>query len=132
MQVKEGAFQRKSHVFQKPDTFCDMEKGVCYNHTMKKNQRPYLKQKIDLYFDENFPAEIISDLKSDKSLKSRCRIYSVYDFGNQNKDDLFQFEFCERKGFTLVTLDTDFMNDIKYPFGGNSSGGVGNAAKIGR
>ncbi len=84
---------------------------------MKKAQQPYLKQKIYLYFDENFPAGIIGELKEDNYWKRRCRIYSVYDFGNQNKDDLFQFEFCKRKGYTLVTLDTDFMNDTKYPFG---------------
>ncbi len=85
---------------------------------MKKTQRSYLKQKIDLYFDENFPAAIIDELKEDKYWTRRCRIYSVYDFGNQNKDDLFQFDFCKRKGYTLVTLDTDFMNDTHYPFGG--------------
>lgn len=42
---------------------------------------------------------------------------SVYDFGNQTKDDPFQFGFCKSNGYTLVTLDPDFMNDTKYPFG---------------
>jgi len=84
---------------------------------MKKAQRPYLKQKIDLYFDENFPAEIIGELKKDNYWKRRCRVYSMYDFGNQTKDYPFQFDFCKSKGYTLVTLDPDFMNDTKYPFG---------------
>ena len=84
---------------------------------MKKAQRPYLRHKIDLYFDENFPAGIIDELKKDTYWKRRCRVYSVYDFGNQNKDDAFQFDFCKSRGFTLVTLDPDFMNDTQYPFG---------------
>jgi predicted nuclease of predicted toxin-antitoxin system len=41
----------------------------------------------------------------------------VYDFGNQNKDDPFQFDFCKSSGFAFVTLDTDLMNDSRYPFG---------------
>ncbi|SRR5260370_3136017 len=85
---------------------------------MKKAKPLYLKHKINLYFDENFPVEIIEELKKDNSWKRRCRIYSVYDFGNQNKDDPFQFKFCKKRGFALVTLDTDFMNDTNYPFGG--------------
>lgn len=84
---------------------------------MKRTKQPYLKQKIDLYFDENFPADIIAELKKDNYWKRRCRVYSVYDFGNQNKDDPFQFDFCKSNGYTLVTLDPDFMNDTKYPFG---------------
>ncbi len=85
---------------------------------MKKSRRVYLSQKIDLYFDENFPREVIDDLKRDKGWKSKCRFYSVYDFGNENKDDDFQFGFCKKKGFTLVTLDDDFLNDTVYPFNG--------------
>lgn len=83
-----------------------------------KARRPYLNQKIDLYFDENFPREVIADLKRDKGWKRKCRFYSVYDFGNENKDDSFQFGFCKGKGFTLVTLDDDFFNDTLYPFNG--------------
>jgi predicted nuclease of predicted toxin-antitoxin system len=83
-----------------------------------KARRPYLNQKIDLYFDENFPREVIADLKRDKGWKRKCRFYSVYDFGNENKDDTFQFGFCKGKGFTLVTLDDDFFNDTLYPFNG--------------
>ena len=85
---------------------------------MKRSRRPYFSQKIDLYFDENFPREVIDDLKRDKGWKSKCRFYSVYDFGNENKDDVFQFGFCKQKGFTLVTLDDDFFNDTVYPFNG--------------
>ncbi len=88
---------------------------------MKRNvnqaKRPYLKQKLNLYFDENFPKEIVESLKSDKGWKRKCRVYSVYDFGNENRDDAFQFAFCKDKGYTLVTLDDDFWNDTTYPFG---------------
>ena len=83
-----------------------------------KARRPYFNQKIDLYFDENFPQEIITDLKRDKGWKSKCRFYSVYDFCNESKDDAFQFGFCKAKRFTLDTLDDDFFNDTVYPFNG--------------
>ncbi len=75
-----------------------------------KARRPYLRQKIDLYFDENFPREVIDELKRAKHWTRKCRFYSVYDFGNGNKDDAFQFGFCKKKRFTLVTLDDDFFN----------------------
>jgi predicted nuclease of predicted toxin-antitoxin system len=77
--------------------------------------RPYLKQKLKLYFDENFPREIIESLKQVKAWKRKCKIHSVYDFGNQNKDDRFQYAFCKSKGYVLVTLDEDFWNDTLYP-----------------
>ena len=83
-----------------------------------KARRPYLSQKIDLYFDENFPREVIDELKRNKGWKSKCRFYSVYDLGNENKDDAFQFGYSKKKGFTLVTLDDDFFNDTVYPFNG--------------
>ena len=83
-----------------------------------KARRPYLRQKIDLYFDENFPREVIDELKCAKRWTRKCRFYSVYDFGNGNKDDTFQFGFCKEKGFTLITLDDDFFNDTVYPFNG--------------
>ena len=40
---------------------------------------------------------------------------SAYDFNNQSKDDDFQYSFCKEKGFVLVTLDYDFMDDKKFP-----------------
>ena len=83
-----------------------------------KTKRPYLNQKIDLYFDENFPKEVVEELKSDKGWKDRCRVHSVYDFNNEKRDDTFQFGFCKSKGFTLVTLDDDFLDDKAYPYNG--------------
>src|SRR6266581_4879032 len=79
---------------------------------------PYLKHKLDLYFDENFPREIVTSFQRVKSWRRRCRIHSVHDYGNENKDDAFQYAFCKSKGYTLVTLDEDFWNDTKYPFDG--------------
>jgi len=76
----------------------------------------YTKQKISLYFDENFPIEVVKELRDSKYWKKRCRVYSVFDFGNEKKDDNFQFNFCRKKGFTLVTIDKRFMDDKKYPF----------------
>lgn len=85
---------------------------------MKRPRRPYLNHKINLYFDENFPRVVIDELKCSTRWRSKCRFFSVYDFGNENKDDTFQFGFCKQKGYTLVTLDDDFFNDTLYPFNG--------------
>lgn len=74
-----------------------------------------MKQKVELYFDENFPAEVIESIKTERKWTKRFRILSARDFGNSGRDDRFHFNFCRRKGFTLVTLDDDFMNDRKYP-----------------
>jgi hypothetical protein len=49
---------------------------------LEKSRRPYFSQKINLYFDENFPPDVIDELKCSKRWKSKCRFYSVYDFCN--------------------------------------------------
>jgi predicted nuclease of predicted toxin-antitoxin system len=82
---------------------------------LPRNKRPYLRQKPILYFDQNFPRPIIQALRADKRFRKIYKICSVYDLGNEHKDDKFQYDFCKRKGFVLVTLDHDFMDDKKYP-----------------
>lgn len=82
----------------------------------KRRRRPFLKQKLPLYFDANFPRRLIDDIKEDRAWKKRCSIHSAAQEGNQRRDDKFQLEFCKAKGYVLVTLDADFMNDSKYPF----------------
>lgn len=83
---------------------------------MKRKRPPYLKQKFRLYFDENFPQDIVSVLKTDNNWQKKCKIYSAYDQGFVNKDDKFHFEYCRKKDLVLVTLDRNFMDDNKYPF----------------
>lgn len=96
---------------------------------------PYFGQKPILYFDENFPKKIIDTLKAERNIKNYFKIYSVYDFSNQNQDDKFQYAFAKKKGFILVSLDRDFINDSKFPIqnmpgiiivieGKNSSSGI--------
>ena len=82
---------------------------------MAHRKRYYFRQKPILYFDENFPHTVISDLKEHRKITSCFKIFSVYDFRHQNKDDHFQYEFAKKKGYVLVTLDKDFMNDRKFP-----------------
>ncbi|MFH0813827.1 MAG: DUF5615 family PIN-like protein [Pseudomonadota bacterium] len=83
---------------------------------MKKKGHVFLKQKLKLYFDSNFPKDIVKWLKTDNYWKKKCKIFSAYDDKNQNKDDNFHFNYCKKKRLTLVTLDDDFMDDRKYPF----------------
>lgn len=82
---------------------------------MKKETTQYLKQKFILYFDENFPIEIIEVLRSNNYWRKKCKIYTAFDEGNTNKDDKFHFEYCRKKNMTLVTLDKHFMDDRQYP-----------------
>jgi hypothetical protein len=84
----------------------------------RRRRRPFLKQKLPLYFDANFPRKLIQDIRQDRAWKKRCSIHSASEEGNQHRDDGFQLEFCKAKGYVLVTLDADFMNDSKYPFSG--------------
>lgn len=88
------------------------------SYFMEAKKRYFSKQKIKLYFDENFPEEMAQRLKADKKWKKKLRVYSAKDFGNETKDDQFQFQFCRSKDFTLVTLDDDFMDDKTFPFMG--------------
>jgi len=81
-----------------------------------KSRRSFLKQKLALYFDENFPEEVVNTLRNVRQWKKKCKIHSVYENGNNRKDDNFIFGFCSKRGYTLVTLDQGFMNDSRYPF----------------
>jgi hypothetical protein len=82
---------------------------------MERNKRLFVRQKPRLYFDENFPLPVVNSLKANRKVCNYFRLYSVYDFHHQNKDDRFQYEFAKKKKFTLVTLDKDFMNDRRFP-----------------
>jgi len=82
---------------------------------VKKRKSVYTKQKLLLYFDADFPFEIVDNFRGNKYWKKRCKIYSVYDFKNSKKDDKFQSDFCKKKKFILVTLDKDFMDDKRHP-----------------
>jgi len=75
----------------------------------------FFKQKIILYFDENFPMEIIKIFKENKQLRKKYKTISVFDKNNQRKDDNFQLNYCKRHKYILVTIDKDFWDDILYP-----------------
>ncbi len=82
---------------------------------MSKKKNPYLKQKLKLYFDENFPKEIIDVLKEHTYWKKKCKVCSAYEAGLISKDDEVHYEYCKKSKLTLVTLDKHFMDDSKYP-----------------
>ncbi len=81
-----------------------------------RRKLPFPKQKIHLYFDANFPKGIVDELRSSSSWKRKCKIRSVFDDGFEEKDDEYIYNYCRKKGYTLVTLDKDFMDDIRFPF----------------
>src|SRR5262249_27318453 len=82
---------------------------------MPRHKATYFRQKPVLYFDENFPKNVVDALKTNRRITRYFKIYSVYDFLHQNKDDDFQYSFAKKKRFVLVTLDKEFLNDKKYP-----------------
>ena len=75
----------------------------------------YTKQKLVLYFDESVPRGIAHTLTSDKSFSKRFAIKLAEDI-NRGKSDSDHFQYCRDRGYVLVTLDADFMDDRKYPF----------------
>lgn len=82
------------------------------------SKQPFLKQKLELYFDANFPLEVIDVFRNERRWKKKTNLNSAYDDGNEKKDDTFLFNLCRKRGFVLVTLDRDFMDDQRYPFSG--------------
>lgn len=82
---------------------------------ISKRVRPFLKHKLRLYFDENFPMRILLELKNERKWRSKCHIISALDRGNRGRDDGFHYNFCKLNKLTLVTLDADFMDDNRYP-----------------
>jgi predicted nuclease of predicted toxin-antitoxin system len=83
---------------------------------MPRKRSIYLKQKLRLYFDVNFPKNVVEALKTEQRWGRKCKIYSANDLGFENKDDKFLLEYCRKRNFVLVTLDKDFMDDRQFPF----------------
>jgi predicted nuclease of predicted toxin-antitoxin system len=75
----------------------------------------FIKHKPRLYFDENFPVEAIDHFRS-PYWKKRLWITSAGEQGHQGQSDRFHYSYCQRHGYTLVTLDDDFNDDRLYPF----------------
>jgi hypothetical protein len=59
-----------------------------------RRKRAYLRQKPTLYFDENFPQRVIDAAKLGGPLRNSFKLFSVFDFNNQGRDDQFQLGFA--------------------------------------
>lgn len=84
----------------------------------------FLKQKLRLYFDENFPTEVVRHFYSSSFWRKKLTIVSAHGEKNLKACDSFHYTHCRRKGYTLVTLDSDFNNDRHYPFGSGQMAGM--------
>jgi predicted nuclease of predicted toxin-antitoxin system len=91
---------------------------------MKRKRRPFLKQKPVLYFDENVPAAVIDHFRKGSRWKKKIKCLSAVELGNRGRSDGFHFQYCSRQGYTLVSHDTDFNDEDKYPFANGSMHGV--------
>ncbi len=91
---------------------------------MKRNRRPFLKHKLSLYFDENFPAAVLTHFRKRKRWKKKIKVLSALELGNAGKSDEAQLAYCSRNEYTLVTLDDDFNDDNAFPFGNGTMHGV--------
>jgi predicted nuclease of predicted toxin-antitoxin system len=78
--------------------------------------RTFLKQKILLYFDENFPDAVVSHFANSSNWQKKIKVTNAAECGTLGQEDKFHYSFCQKKRFTLVTLDRDFENDQLYPF----------------
>jgi predicted nuclease of predicted toxin-antitoxin system len=75
----------------------------------------YHKQKPRLYFDENFPPDVIEHFRS-PYWKKRVWTTSAHEERRLGQADRFHYTHCLRHQYTLVTLDADFNDDRRYPF----------------
>lgn len=83
----------------------------------RRRRQPFPKQKLRLYADHNFPAEVVEAIRSISGLRRKVSINTAAEVGNERRDDQFQFEYCRKNGLVLLTLDDDFMDDRRFPFG---------------
>jgi len=78
------------------------------------------KHKINLYFDENFPREIITELQESRRWRKRIRFHLKLEAVNRGKSDSFHYAFCKKNELTLITSDRGFISEKKYKICGNS------------
>jgi predicted nuclease of predicted toxin-antitoxin system len=81
-----------------------------------KRKVPFSKQKVTLYFDENMPATVLQHFRTNSYWRKKVRVLSAAEEDNGGRSDEFQFNYCSRKGYILVSLDDDFSDDKRYPF----------------
>lgn len=86
-------------------------------HRQPTQKQPFFKQRPALYFDEDIPDEIARHFASSSYWHKKYKFLNAAECGNKGKADEFQFAYCKRLGYSLVTLDGDFLDDAKYPFG---------------
>jgi hypothetical protein len=89
-----------------------------------RSNRPFLKQKLRLYFDENFPVEVIRYFASSSFWRKKLKIVSARGEKNLGQSDFFHYAHCTRKSYTLVTLDSGFNDDRRHPFASGQMAGI--------
>lgn len=82
---------------------------------MPHRRQTFFKQKLPLYFDHNFPRNVVDYMRSVRRLARLFRMRSAAELGLGSREDPFHFNYCGRNSYVLVTLDGDFMDDRKYP-----------------
>jgi predicted nuclease of predicted toxin-antitoxin system len=96
--------------------FVIRESGISIKRCYEMRRKiAYLKQKVTLYFDENMPLTVLEHFRTNSYWRKKIRVVGAADEGNTRSDE-FQFNYCSRKGYILVSLDYDFVDDKKYPF----------------
>ncbi len=68
---------------------------------MKRQRRPFLKQKPIFYFDENFPVSILTHVREGSRWKKKIKVLSAIDLGNKGKSDEFHFALRRSLGLRL-------------------------------
>jgi hypothetical protein len=87
-------------------------------------KRPFLKHKILLYFDENIPDRVTRHFRVAPAWNRKVKIITARESRTGGQSDAFHYNYCLRRGHTLVTLDLDFNNDSYYPFTSGKMAGI--------
>jgi len=87
-------------------------------------KRPFLKQKVSLYFDENIPDRVVSHFRLAAAWSKKIKIATAKELGLNGRSDRFHYDYCQKHQHTLVSLDLDFDDDEKYPFRNGKMSGI--------
>jgi len=87
-------------------------------------KRPFLKQKVSLFFDENIPDRVVGHFRLAPAWGKKIKIATAKELGLNGRSDRFHYDYCQKHKHTLVTLDLDFDNDKEYPFRNGKMAGI--------
>jgi predicted nuclease of predicted toxin-antitoxin system len=67
---------------------------------------------------------VLEHFRTQSYWKKKIKVLSAVEEGSAGQDDGFQFAYCSRNRYVLVTRDMDFNDDKRYPFKFGENAGI--------